>query len=344
MNVIGQRRRIAASVAAALFGVTGPALAAGGGPAGALAWVPAVAAADQRGRQGREPEGEPIRETRTIALGPAGFLELKTASGSITVVAGGGRDVQVEIIRRARGRSPEEMQRSLDGVRVAVEHEGDRASVTAIYEGDRRSGPRADVSYNVTAPAGTRINASSASGNVTIRGIRGDVTTSLASGSIVIEDAEQLSSAKALSGTVTLRRVSSRSGLVVATVSGRIDAEGLKADSIEVDAVSGAISLRNVSTNRATVRALSGAIDFSGDLAKGGRYEFQAHSGNVHLAAGGAGFMLQATSFSGTIRPDPGLALKAVSSNPRSLRATVGDGSATVSATTFSGNVTIGRR
>ncbi len=55
------------------------------------------------------------------------------------------------------------------------------------------------------------------------------------------------------------------------------------------------------------------------------------------------GFELQATSFSGRIRPE-GLSLQSMSMNRGSLRATIGDGSAVVVAQTFSGDVVISRK
>ncbi len=82
-----------------------------------------------------------------------------------------------------------------------------------------------------------------------------------------------------------------------------------------------------------------------GSVARGGRYDFQSHSGEVRIVAvGSSGFELQASSFSGSIRPERGLTLRGVSTTSRSLRATVGDGGGLVVATTFSGDVTIGSR
>jgi len=82
---------------------------------------------------------------------------------------------------------------------------------------------------------------------------------------------------------------------------------------------------------------------------KGTRYEFNAHSGNVRLALGeSAGFELNASTFSGTIRSNLSVALGITSGNRRrtgrSAHVVVGNGGAAVDISTFSGNIVIERR
>jgi hypothetical protein len=295
----------------------------------------------RRGGERREPDATD-RQTRMLPLGPAGFLELRNVSGDITITAGGGREVQLEIVRTAYARSVEEAQRLLASVTVAVDQQGERASVTA--EHPRRPNGRVSVAYLVTAPAGTRISAKSVSGNLVVRNIKGEISASLVSGSMTISRAERLSTVRTISGDITLTNLANKSGITVSTVSGRILVADSSVTRLDVDSVSGSVTARSVSSDRAAVRSLSGAVEFAGALAKGGRYEFQSHSGDLRLVTSGAGFVLEASTFSGSIRPDAGVALKNVSAAPRSLRGTVGDGSATVVVTTFSGGVTIGRK
>lgn len=284
------------------------------------------------------------RETRVIPLGAVGFLELKTVSGDITVIAGNGRDVHLEIVRRARARTSDDAQRALAAATVVVDHQGGRASVTTVYRGDRRMAGRVEVALIATVPAGTRLSATSLAGNLLVRNVKGEVEAALTSGSIQLVNAGHVSSARTISGDITLSDVTSRAGLKVATVSGSIIADRIEADHVELDAATGTIVARNVSANRVTSRTLSGAIEYEGRFVRGGRYEFQSHSGKVQVTGRGSGFILQASSFSGTIQPSATLALKAVTASPQSLRATVGDGSATVAITTFSGHIAIARR
>lgn len=304
--------------------------------------------AERRAEQGPDRADTPgtTRETRTFVLGPSGFLELKTLSGQISVTAGANnREVQIEIVKRPRGRSSEEIRRSLESARVDVDHQGERASLTTALDGNRRGADtRPEISFFVTAPAGTRVSAHTASGALTIRGIKGEIVADVTSGSINISDAGAVSIARTISGDITLSNVASKGDLSVSSMSGTVLAEQVTAERVDIDVASGSITARNITSNRASVRTLSGTVDFSGRIAKGGRYEFVSHSGNVRVSTTGAGYVLQANSFSGSIRPDESVGLKSATVGSRSLRGTAGDGSAVVVATTFSGNVTLSRR
>ena len=58
---------------------------------------------------------------------------------------------------------------------------------------------------------------------------------------------------------------------------------------------------------------MSGNIEFDAPLAKGGRYEFTSHSGNVRIVlSGNTGFELDADTFSGSVRSDVPVTLRAI--------------------------------
>ena len=92
-----------------------------------------------------------------------------------------------------------------------------------------------------------------------------------------------------------------------------------------------------------TTEQLERWVEFLGTFAKGGRYELKSHSGNVRVTvAGGSGFAVEANSWSGTVHSDFSLGgsdTEATRGRRKVLRGVVGDGSAVVSITTFSGNV-----
>ena len=286
------------------------------------------------------------RETHTLQIGATGSLELKTVSGDIRTVAGSGLAATVEVVRRSRGRTDADARLGLSEVRAQVDHKGERATVAAVYPQNRSRPPYSvDVSYVVTAPAGTRLTASSVSGNVEVHDIRGDVTSGSVSGNVTVSGATQLSAAKSVSGNVTLRNVSSASGVSAGSVSGHVRLEQVTAPQVNAESVSGSLTLTAATTERASLKSVSGDVMFEGRLARGGRYEFQTHSGNVRVTtAGSAGFELQASTFSGSIRTDLGTAMRAATSTNRSVRGTVGDGSAVLVTTTFSGNVMVTTR
>ena len=95
-------------------------------------------------------------------------------------------------------------------------------------------------------------------------------------------------------------------------------------------------------------RPSAAASGSAGRWPAGGRYEFTSHSGTVTAALGGnAGFEVEATSFSGSIRSDFSFGSSGDAERGRwrrSVRGVVGDGSAFLELTTFSGSIVIAKR
>lgn len=284
------------------------------------------------------------RQTHSLAIGANGSLELKTVSGDITCVAGSGSTATVEVIRRSRGRTDADARLGLDEVRAVVDHRGERAAVAAVYPSNRRQPPYSvDISYVVTAPAGTRVSAGSVSGDVMVRDIKGDLSVTSVSGEIAVSGAAQLSAAKSVSGDVSIVNAASSGSINAGSVSGDVRFDQITAPQIGAESVSGGIVVLRASVERAALKSVSGDIEFNGTIARGGRYEFQSHSGDVRVfALGTAGFDLQLSTFSGTLRATPVVTMRTGQSRT-TVRGTVGDGSAVLVATTFSGDVTVTR-
>ncbi len=179
------------------------------------------------------------------------------------------------------------------------------------------------------------------------------------SGDVTINDAPRLEAAKTVSGDVSLTGVTADGDLSAASVSGNVRAKGLKARGLDLGSVSGDISVTDVTCERLGVKTVSGGVEYAGGIAKGGRYEINAHSGTVRLQlTNPAGFELTANSFSGSIRSelpltiggdsgrqgDSGSRGRRDSMNNHAMRATFGDGSATLVVRTFSGDIVITKR
>ena len=283
------------------------------------------------------------RSTRTIPLGTAGLLELRNVSGDITVTAGSGRDVVIEVLKVSRADNEADATLGLQEVEVTIDHRGERAVVDATYP-RRRTPYNVSTTLNVTAPAATRLNARSVSGSVSVRGITGEITVDTISGGIRIDEAGRISQARSVSGDVVLTGLETDGAVTAGTVSGNISLTNVKARRVAAETVSGRIRADGVTSDGALMKSLSGPVEFVGPLARNGRYELHSHSGTVRLVvAGNVGFELQATSFSGRIRPE-GLSLQAITMNRGALRATVGDASAVVIAGTFSGDVVVAKK
>jgi hypothetical protein len=314
--------------------------------------VASVAVEVQERGPGRGPgpgRGEPTveqtdRVVHTLAIGPTGLLELRNLAGNITVTAAAGREARIEIVRRSRGRTEADAKMGLERSRVTVDHKGERAMVVVEPGSDRRPPYFVTVTYTVSAPAGTRITASSLSGDVTVSDIKGEINALVTRGNVDIRRASLVSAARTISGNVTLMDLDSNRGVVVNALSGDVQLERVRARRVEVDVTSGDVALSAITSDTVRLASLSGSLTFAGELMRGGRYQFKTHSGNIRIRlTGSTGADLQASTFRGSLRLDPSLKMTAPLEGRGSLRGTVGDGAATLEATTFSGDVEISR-
>jgi DUF4097 and DUF4098 domain-containing protein YvlB len=208
-------------------------------------------------------------------------------------------------------------------------------------------------------------------GRVSISNISGDIVVTAGSGDEVSIDAVK----RTRSGQGDLASVR----IEVEERGGRVDVQTLHtgrndrvsvdytvvmpaAASVDVHSVSGSVKVTGV---RGSVRAetVSGNVEYAGTIVRNGRYEITSHSGTVRLGlANPSGFELNANSFSGSVRSELPLTIGGDSggrerdagddrdrgrrggSNNRNMRATFGDGSATLTVRTFSGDIIITKR
>jgi hypothetical protein len=298
-------------------------------------------------RQDRTYTQEQIaKESHTLAIGPTGTLALRNIAGDITVTAGTGRSATVEVTRRSRGRTDADAKLGLERVRVEVDHRGERATVTARYPDDERRPPYAvTTTYVVTAPSGTQLSVSTLSGNVIVKDIKGDVSATVTSGNVAVSGS-RVSALKTLSGSLTVTDSDAEAAMDLSTLNGLIRLERARTRRLSISALSGDVVARDIETTTATITNTSGDVEYSGAIAKGGRYEIRVHSGDVRVVLPKGGFDVSARTFSGRITADAALGLQTTSNLVRSssLRGTVGDGSASLDVSTFSGDVTISRK
>jgi len=296
-----------------------------------------------RDGQGRDYKFEQTdKETKTVSIGASGELSLKNIVGDITVKAGNGRDISIEILRTSRGRTEADAKLGLEKVTVSITSHGERAEVETRYPDDKHPDYAVAVAYAVTAPAGTAVTVNTVSGNVRLSGLQGRTTAATISGTVDVTSSARVERVSTVAGDITLTDVQNDGMLEVEAMSSEVRLTNVKARRISASIVSGSIVVHDAQADGATVSATSGNIEYSGSLAPKGRYEFKAFSGNVRVGLLG-GFELQASTFSGRVEADPGLGLTAGDSK-KSLRGVVGNGGAAVVASTFSGTVWIGRK
>jgi DUF4097 and DUF4098 domain-containing protein YvlB len=286
-------------------------------------------------RRGEETE----RLSRQFKIGANGRLTLSNISGEIVLTAGSGDEVTLEAVKRTRGARSE-----LASVVIDIDERPGRVDIRTRHTG--RS-DRASVDYTVSVPRGAAVDVSSISGNVRAANLQGPLRAQSISGAVVLSDSSNVEVAKSISGDVELSGSMPEARLTASTVSGRVRARDVKAKGLSLSAISGHLEVTNVEAERLEGKSVSGTVVFAGVVARNARYEFSTHSGNVRLTlGGGAGFEVTANTFSGDIQSDVPVSVNDVRSrrSGRSVRAVVGDGGASVSVSTFSGNIVIRRQ
>ncbi len=292
-------------------------------------------------------QGPEITEkiNKTFKVGPNGTLDIGNVSGDIVVNEGGTDTIVVDAVKKFRG-AQADAKDQFARTQVTMEERSGRVEVRTVYDRGSRN-IRTNVDYTVTAPAGTAIYAHSVSGDVRVTNIKGEVRADTVSGDVIAVNTPGATLVKTVSGDASVTGVSSDNELRVSSVSGDVTVNGAKVRSVDADSISGNVHLTSVACDRATAKSISGDITFGGGLTKSGRYEFKSQSGNVQLnLAGAPGFELDASSFSGNVRSDLPITLRAGESvgghGPgKRIRGIHGDGSAQLLVTSFSGDIVI---
>jgi DUF4097 and DUF4098 domain-containing protein YvlB len=298
-------------------------------------------------RQGPE---QTERLSRTIRAGSNAWLDLANVSGDIDLSTIPGNDIVIEAVKRARDRDGRARD-LLASVSVDIVERPGRVEVRTVFPRGERRGS-AWVDYTVRVPSGTSVNLKSVSGDIRVTSLKGELRLESVSGDVSVGGAGHLAFVRSVSGDVLLTDVTTTEDLTAGSVSGSFIARGVDARILDINTVSGDLTLERVRCERAQVRSVSGTVEYAGALTARGRYEFNSHSGDVRLGVSSeTGFEYEATTFSGALHADwPTQNTKQSADDPRgrrdarSIRGTVGDGSALVLIRTFSGDVNIAPR
>jgi DUF4097 and DUF4098 domain-containing protein YvlB len=282
--------------------------------------------------------------SRKVKIGPDGRVTVSNIAGLIAVTAGSGDEVAIDAVKHTNGDKSE-----LRRVQIEVSERPDRVDVRTNHDSSRN---HVWVDYTIVVPTSASVELHSVSGELRVANVKGAVRAQTVSGAVTAVDLDRLEFAKTVSGDVSITGVSD-GDLNVDSVSGRITAANVKTRGLTATTVSGAVSLKDVACERLSTRSVSGDVEYVGTLAPTGRYEFNSHSGTVRVQLPAAvGFELDADSFSGAIRSefpmtlggDANADIRGSGRRGRSLRATYGDGKATLMVRTFSGDVLLVKR
>lgn len=247
-------------------------------------------------------------------LEPGATFELRNMTpGSVTITGGTGRDVRIVAVKSVRN-AGQRTQVVLDGIRIDVEERGGNVEVQTrqprVIAGRaiQANRPVAVVDYEVILPPNANVVLRTGAGNVRMQNVTGDVFD-------------------------------------LNTLSGNVIMQELRGRLLDLHTVSGDMMLENIAAERAFLDSFAGNLEFVGRLLP--TVKFRTHGGNIRIFPRDTpGFDLDATTYRGALRSDyelkrlpqaPGRAPQ----RPRTLRGTVGDASAAVTASTFSGNIVI---
>ena len=337
----------------------------------------APAAAAEQGVRRPPPRDQPRRGpeaterfSKTLRLGRGGSFDLTNIAGDILITGGGGNELRINALKRARARNNVDSSSQLQAIQIEVIELSNRVEVRTVYPDLQRRNALGAVDYTIALPQDANVTVKSVSGDVRVTNVRGELRAETVNGDVTASDTPKVSSLRSVAGTVQLINAASEGSLDVNTVSGDLVVRGLKVRTLDAASVSGALRLENVQSERVSVKTVTGNVEYGGPLARNGRYEFSAHSGNILLnLSGNTGFEVEARTFSGDVHSDYALTLRGNDlSGPavvrerrgriegagpaplrqgrgvRTLRGSFGDGSASVALQSFSGDLAIAKR
>jgi hypothetical protein len=295
----------------------------------------------------------PFERTLTVS-GPI-TLEVSTARGKVDVSAGepGRVEVEGDVTVRADWNVPANARELAQQVAGAPPIRQDGAVVRLELPAARDAQRAVTISYRVRVPPDTTVHTVSASGETSVRDVKGpvDVRTQSAgiavaglagrvriiTGSGDVEARDMAGPVSVNTGSSTFTGTGLGSSLQVRTGSGRIEATLTGGGDVDVETGSSSVTLRGV-RGALAVKSHSGAVAVSGAPQRD--WTITSSSSRVDLQlAGSAGIALDAASRSGSVSVDG--APLAGEATKRSARGTLNGGGPAVRVRSSSGAIRV---
>ena len=290
------------------------------------------------------------RFSKTAHLDSNGTLDLANIAGNIVITTGAGRDVTIEAIKRVQRPNQNVARALLQMIDIQVVEQANRVEVRTVFPRPRNF--PGSVDFTIAVPEDANVTVKTLSGNVRATNIKGELRAETLSGNVVTAAARKLEAVKCISGDIEIIDAAADDLVTASTASGNITVRGLKARAIQLGSVTGNIRVDDSQTDRMDVKAVNGNIDYVGDLAKNGRYQFVSHSGDIRLVLSGTDRIRAAGEQFQRDRPIDFLINRRAAGGegqpnvqgPRMIRGAVGDASAMLGLRAFSGNISITRQ
>jgi DUF4097 and DUF4098 domain-containing protein YvlB len=289
------------------------------------------------------------RFSKTAHLDQNGTFDLTNVIGDIVITGTAGREVVIEAVKRVQRPNPRAARALLAMIDIQVTEQANRLEVRTIVPRPRNF--PGSVDFTVMVPEDASVIVKTITGSIRASNVKGELRADTVAGSISASGVRKLAALKCVSGDVEITDAGADDPVTASTVSGNVIVRGLRARAVQLTSVSGNIRIEDALIERLMVKTVQGNLEYVGDLARSGRYEFNSHSGDIRLAlSGNIGFEVLANTFSGMVRSDFTFnrgrsgAEGAVAQGPRTLRGAFGDASAMVALRAFSGNISLARR
>lgn len=268
--------------------------------------------------------GEEHSETveQRFSVGDSPRLHLRNVSGESRITVGSDGEVHVRARKRVRGASEDRAKRLLENVELRMEQDGDDVSVRPhLYEQDRGwldlfRGGRVAVDFDIAVPRGSRIEATTVSGDLEVRGTRGALDVQSVSGDLTLAD---------IHGSIRLK-----------TVSGDASGSDL-AGTLDANSVSGDLTFERCRIQGCDIVTVSGDVGLAGVLEPGAEHRLKTISGDIVLALLGASYDVRFKTASGAL--ECAFAAAVVHEGRRDKRIQVGDGAIHIAVKTVSGDL-----
>jgi len=289
------------------------------------------------------------RFSKTAHLDQNGTFDLTNVIGDIVITGTTGRDVTIEAVKRVQRPNPRAARMLLAMIDIQVTEQANRVEVRTIVPRPRNF--PGSVDFTVMIPEDASVIVKTITGSIRASNVKGELRADTVAGSISASGVRKLAALKCVTGDVEITDAGGEDPVTASTVSGDVIVRGLRARAAQLTSISGNIRIEDALIERLLVKTVQGNLDYAGDLARSGRYEFNSHSGDIRLIlSGNTGFEVLANTFSGIVRSDFTFnrgragAEGAAAQGPRTLRGAFGDASAMVALRAFSGNISLARR
>lgn len=144
--------------------------------------------------------------TRAVVVGDANAISISAFNGSIKVRQGAGNEIEVIAKRTAQGNSEQDAQSNLEQLKVEAINEGG----TIVVRTQKPTNFRGGIAFDVTIPAGMRIDAKTFNGSINVEA-DGIVLAESSNASIVIRGAAEQVNARTSNGSIDVDLTSAAS-------------------------------------------------------------------------------------------------------------------------------------